>query len=212
GLVWYANNVQKDIDSVEEVPVVTDDSEDVEETTEVENGGETTNSISEDRRERQEIIAQLYTNVEEKLETGEMVWYEIPELGIRFPVEKSVKEELVYANIPITKKMKEGDSGKTSLTYFSTKKMENLSSYCSAENGPLGSLSRRAGEPTDPSRSCGGGLRVHDFDGGYFCFTTLQATCAPNAQEFTLYGGEIQSYWELFRSQDFWNTVIIDNK
>lgn len=102
----------------------------------------------------------------------EMVWYDIPELGIRFKVDPVTKEELVYHFV--------GFPGKETkkLVDFSTKTMTELEPECSAEKGaPLGSLSRRFGKPKDPLVPCGGGQKVYEYPGGYFCYTMPQAPC-----------------------------------
>lgn len=105
----------------------------------------------------------------------EMVWYDIPELGIRFKVDPVTKEELVYHFD------KEFGDANVQSAGFSTKTMSQFNPpYCSAEFMPIGSLMRVKKTPIlpkDPLVPCGGGQKVYEYPGGYFCYTMPQAPC-----------------------------------
>jgi len=139
--------------------------------------------IEEERKKEQEAIQALYTNTDEKLKTGELVWYDIPELGVRFKVSPEVKEELVYKNVTLSRGLEEEESGKTALVSFSTKTLESISESCSAEDGPVGVISRRVGSPVDPVAPCGGGYKMKEIPNGYFCYGQAQAPCLSREQE-----------------------------
>lgn len=143
-------------------------------------------------------------------DTEDLVWYEVPELGVRFKVTPEEKDELVYANVPLSRELKKGESGKTALISLSTKTLELVSKDCSAEDGPLGAISRRVGPPTDPNRPCGSGHKVKEFPGGYFCYTHSQSSCTDTPEQYNEQVMPLaEKYNQLFLSEDFWNKAEI---
>jgi len=161
--------------------------------------------IEEERQKEREAIQELYTNADEKIKTGELVWYDIPELGVRFKVSPEVKNELVYKNVTLSRGLEEGESGKTALVSFSTKTLESISESCSAEDGPVGVISRRVGPPSNPIAPCGSGQKIKEFSGGYFCYTHSQALCTWTDEDYEEYEREpVMKYNHIFTSEEFW--------
>jgi hypothetical protein len=129
-----------------------------------------------------------------------LAWYDIPELGIRFKMTPLEREQLVYYKDPSLRAVR-----------FSTRILESLSKYCSAKEGsPLGGISRVYGTPSDPIAPCGGGFRVKNFPGGYFCYTQAQSSCLSKEQEEQ--NKEVLDKTlgaDIFRVQKFWDSAEI---
>lgn len=70
----------------------------------------------------------------------EMVWYEIPELKIRFKVDKIVADDLIYKYEKINNNLES--------ISFSSNGLSAISG-CGVENGPLGSFDKLKGKPSD---------------------------------------------------------------
>jgi hypothetical protein len=166
--------------------------------------------VEKQEQEEKNAIQELYTNADEKLKTGELVWYDIPELNVRFKVSPEVKDELVYENVTLSRGLEEGESGKMALVSFSTKTLESISESCSAGDGPVGVISRRVGTPTNPVAPCGGGYKVKEFPSGYFCYTHSQSSCTNTPEQYNEQVKPIvDKYNQLFTSEIFWNNVDI---
>ena len=129
-----------------------------------------TESDSEKIREnKKKEFEALYTNVDEKLKTGELVWYSIPELGIKIPVNKKMKEELIYSGT------------KNSVGFSTTVLMGINPKECGAENAPLGGISRGKGSAEERVyKPC---HPVYQDKDTYFCYTSIQSPCLTREQE-----------------------------
>jgi hypothetical protein len=157
--------------------------------------------------QNQEITSLVTSNANEVASTQatsisdqKTVWYDIPELGIRFPVSQEMKDELVYYKDPALHAIN-----------LSTRKLEVFSKSCSAREGaPLGGIARVFGSPSDSDAPCGGGQKVAEFKGGYFCYTHTQSVCSDTNEQYDAYVKmPTEKYDKLFTSEDFWKTVFV---
>jgi len=118
------------------------------------------------------------SNIEE-ISNSDLVYYKIPEMGIKFKVKKELAEELIYFVEDDVKLLFQGDNSDTGLiVYFSTKKLAEIDDYCSAENGPLGSITR---VNNDYEKYKGldyyKGRPYKDFDNFFILYGGSQAPC-----------------------------------
>lgn len=136
----------------------------------------------------------LYTNVDEKLKTGELMWYEIPELGIKIPVDKKMKEDLIY-------------SGSKNSVGFSTKVLTGINPKdCEAKNAPLGWVSRGKGSAEERVyKPC---HPVYQDKDKYLCYTGPQSPCILDRKMNTEFEEPVlDKYFTLFESEFFWNSI-----
>ncbi len=104
-------------------------------------------------------------------EKRDFVWYQIPELGIEFQIEKLGADELIY----IYGSHPGVEFGGAS---FSTKKLSQIPG-CEAASGPLGALTKLQGKPNDyknPEYLMARSPR--QFDGFFLIWSGPQAVCA----------------------------------
>ncbi len=147
--------------------------------------------------------------VKESLEE-KTVWYEIPEIGIRFPSDQNTKDELVYSPDAYSNRLKEKAVANVVIAYFSTKTLESLSENCSAKNGELGAISRHLGEPYFPENPCFGGKMIKKTSEGYFCVEKPQAPCM-DGDEYERNSRLLQEHGTSFNpfSDKFWESVEV---
>jgi len=87
------------------------------------------------KQEQSQAQQQVGQNVQDDL-----VWYGIPEMNVRFKVDKKVANDLIYKYNKINDKI-DG-------VLFSSNKLSQIPS-CGVEDGSLGSLTRAKGVPAD---------------------------------------------------------------
>jgi hypothetical protein len=101
--------------------------------------------------EKQNIKEEITTELEKEIQTekqsmGEekdLVWYEVPESGIKFKIEKELADELVYY-IEVAP-----DDSRFLYLRFSSRELSNLGEYCRAKHSPMGTLIKVKGSPSD---------------------------------------------------------------
>lgn len=170
-----------------------------------EQGGEhISRQTADDVQEQKQGLPENLRQEKKGARESELVWYEIPELGIRFKVDNVTKEELLYNFV--------GFSGKNDkkVVDFSTKTLTDLSMACSVKEGGVTTLSRRF-EKASGSAPCGGGKKVYEYSGGYFCFTLPQSDCLGKEkydQNQGLLGDRNASAPFMFMEESFWNNSV----
>lgn len=131
------------------------------------------------------------------------VWYEIPELGIRFLTDQKTKNELVYHK-----------DLQLDAVDFSTRTLEKISGYCTSELGSLSKVIYGKSKIIDPNVPCIGGNKVKDFKEGYFCYFRPQAPCLDK-NEYEKNDSLLREHGTSFipSSEDFWKAVeVFDSK
>lgn len=122
-------------------------------------------------------------------ETYNKSYFEIKELGIKFLVDKSIKNDLIYEYSKPTVDSFKGDLG---VVKFSTKSLISIDTDCSANSGTIGTMNKIKGKPSDYADGQGtdkfleNGL-VKQFDNFFIRFVGPQATCGDekNIQKTT---------------------------
>lgn len=121
-------------------------------------------SKGENQQENDTDKWKVYENKE-----NELVWYEIPEIKIKFKVNKEVAEELVY-NFK-----GENDFGSV---LFSSKGLSKIPG-CGVEQGPLSALSKIKGNPYDyADTDYYVSRKPKQFDNFFIIYNGPQAVCA----------------------------------
>lgn len=105
-------------------------------------------------------------------ETEDKTYFEIKELGVKFLVSKDIKDDLIYKY--------DSKNG----AYLSAKSLVSIDAGCSAENGPLGAISKIEGTPESVDKNAEYYLArknaIKQFDGFFIFFEGPQAICALN--------------------------------
>jgi len=105
-----------------------------------------------------------------ELDSKDIIWYEVPELEIKFPVNEELKEDLIYS-------LKEVSKHNRKVAYFSLKSIENRGELCNVDDGPLGALAKVNGKfkQGDFTYGCIGGFLAKEFNDFFLCFSGPQA-------------------------------------
>lgn len=114
--------------------------------------------IEQKTEKKEKIVVKKIGEIEECV-TENKVFYEIPEFGIKFLVEKSAKDDLIYF-------YKKGEYG-GEFVYFSSKSLAAMSDQCDVKTGPLGAISKYQGLPENHDRYKHSVDQMIKFD-GYF--------------------------------------------
>lgn len=112
-------------------------------------------------------------------EIGNKVYFEIKELGVKFLVDKSIKDDLIY-------KYSGQDKYSMGAVMISAKSLISMDAGCSADNGPLGSLSKLKGKPNDSIYDTyyqNRADQVKQFNGFFLTASGPQAPCALNEKD-----------------------------
>lgn len=143
----------------------------------------------------------ISTQPKETIES-QLVWYEIPELGVKFKVKSNIASELVYRY--------KGESSKDSWTIsFSTKKL-SLVDGCGAasSDAPLGLLVKIKGIPENYSERDYflNGRQIKQFDGYFIIQNGPQAFCAIDKDNIVI----VERYFEENPEFRNWSDGIFD--
>lgn len=113
-------------------------------------------------------------------EINNKVYFDVPELGVKFLIDKNIKDDLIYKYYTGT--------ASNSLGYvsFSTKSLIELDSACSSKVSvaPLGILLKNKGKFNALSHSDGLNMNKADykqFDDYYIIYNSPQAPCSENS-------------------------------
>jgi hypothetical protein len=111
----------------------------------------------------------------------QMVWYPIPELGIQIELPKNIADEIVYKYTErglaatVNEETSHGNTVKT--VSFSSKKLLSIDpENCSAEQSPLGSVTRHEGRRPDVS-SPWWYVSATQFEGFFVYYGSPQSPC-----------------------------------
>ena len=169
------------------------------------------------KQQEQSQIKVQQVNNDDQLQNpeSELVWYEIPELGIRFKVEKDMKDELVYQFVGETMATNSNGkpAGKIKSIGFSTKTLINLDSkYCGPINGPIGGLSEYKGkiDQYDWLKNFKGAMR--QFENFVITYEGPQASCSAdyaNDPDREIENEVVLRYTRYFRSEAFLESIVI---
>ncbi len=105
--------------------------------------------------------------------TINLVWYEIPELGIKIKADEEIIKELIYKYYP-------SEDDEYGTVMFTAKKLEKLYENCSAEFGPLGAISKIEGSPSNHKtrfENYFNSRKTKQFDGFFIYCSGPQALC-----------------------------------
>jgi len=98
------------------------------------------------------------------------VYYYVPELGIKFPVKKVVKDDLIYKYRRL--------EDKAEVISFSSNTLSQIP-YCGVEDSPLGVLVKLKGKPADYSdRVYYEARNPKQFNDFFIIYNGPQAVCA----------------------------------
>jgi hypothetical protein len=119
------------------------------------------------------------------------IYFKVKELGVKFLVDKSIKDDLVYEyNKP--KQDKDSFRGDLGGVVFSTKSLTDIDPDCSAYWGTMGTMGKTKGKPVDYADGQGldrslAALLVKQFDDFFIGFRGPEATCGKgiNIQKTT---------------------------
>lgn len=119
------------------------------------------------------------TNLDECQPKPNEVYYPVKELGVEILVDKTIADDLIYefsAKNP-------DDADDLGSVMFTTKSLVAKDSYCIAEYGPLGALSRIKGEPREDLSTgfyyrTGREKELKQFAGCFFAISHPQSTCS----------------------------------
>lgn len=121
-------------------------------------------------------IAQKET--QDKLNQINLVWYEIPELGISFKTDRELADDLVYFY---------PNKGKNASVTFSSIKLEKLGADCGRESGPLGIISKIEGKVSDHNTNKWNyfdGKLTKQFNDFFIFYSGPQAICGNSPEQW----------------------------
>ncbi len=127
------------------------------------------------RLEEKQAVIQPIT---QECETGDRVYFEIKEMGIKFLVDKDIKNDLEYQYFA-PNKMNAG-WGICSLAYFSTKSLSLMDSECLAKNGSVYAVMKCPGQPSDAIYGGFGHNPVKQFDNFFIENSTPNGVCSSD--------------------------------
>ena len=135
----------------------------------------------------------------EPQQRGDLVWYQVPELGIEFQVTSQAADELIYA---VSESNSNDLSGGAA---FSSKELAKIPG-CEASFGPLGTLTKLKGIPDDYKENEYLMARnPKQFDGFFVVWSGPQAVCA--AEEHL---DEFDSYFQNNHIFDRWSDIVFN--
>lgn len=133
------------------------------------------------------------------------VYYEIPELEIRFLVDQEMKDELIYSyqgkGAPI-----DGLEGKMSFVYLSTKNLAKIDKECSVDKGPIGAISMVEGKAENYHFY---NIReTRQFENFFIHFEGAQSPCLMDSQKHQEFEQPaLQKYSKFFNSEEFRQSI-----
>ena len=135
----------------------------------------------------------------DSIDNKNLVWYQVPELGIEFQVTSQAADELIYA---VSESSSNDLSGGAS---FSSKELAKIPG-CEASFGPLGTLTKLKGIPDDYKENEYLMARnPKQFDGFFVVWSGPQAVCA--AEEHL---DEFDSYFQNNHIFDRWSDIVFN--
>ena len=107
-------------------------------------------------------------------ETGNKVYFEIKELGIKFLVDSSIKNDLIYKF-----------NSENNVAYLSAKSLVAMDAGCTAENAPLAAISKTKGTPEIDDKVFYAARKdsIKQFNGFFVYFSGPQAPCALKQED-----------------------------
>ena len=129
-------------------------------------------------------------------EIDNSVYFEVRELGIKFLIDKSIKNDLIYKYSG----PKNYSMGSVTL---SAKSLVNMDAGCSAGEGPLFAISKIKGTPENNNEEYFAGRKdsIKQFDGFFIFIDTPQAPCS-SSDEIESYARQLRSKLYLFNHMD----------
>lgn len=133
----------------------------------------------------QEIKSKETLEEQNEVDEENLVYYKIPELGIKFKIEKELADELIYY-IEVAP-----DDSRFKYTRLSSKELSKLNEYCQVEYGPMGTLVRVEGFPSDYDEPLKNIQRKNFYDGGdFFVYFSSSQTPCMNQEEMESHKGK----------------------
>lgn len=133
----------------------------------------------------------------EEINQDKLVWYEIPELGIKFKISGNIKNELIYSY--------RGNDDSYGVVLFSSKKLSEIPG-CDVDQGPLTSISKIKGIPTNyQDADYIIARKPRQFDGFFILHDGPQSVCASDN-----YIEEWKKYFEQYPEFEKWSANVLD--
>lgn len=121
---------------------------------------------------------------DEKPDANGMFFYCIPELEIKFKVDKEMKNDLVYV-FKENVRMFSGENAK--VTSFSSKSLSQKTEYCKASEGPLGAIHEIAGinDSNNSEKDYSKAMVFKQFKHFFIFYSSPQSPCTdPDESDF----------------------------
>ena len=146
------------------------------------------------------------------------VYYEIPELGIRFLIDQEMKDELIYYYKGESKITNSGGAfaGTAKSVGLTTRTLLDIDEGCSAEESAQGSISRYEGNAENYDVLKKRPRLSRKFDNFSILYSGSQAVCfskenAENETYIQILSESQRKYPPFFRSQEFLQSIEIIN-
>lgn len=146
---------------------------------------------------------------------NDLVWYEIPELGIKFKIEKDIADELIYeyTGEAIPTGINGKPESKVRTIYFSTKKLTSIDpKNCAAKDGPIGLISRYEGGADTHYATKDKNIGIRQLENFVISYAGPQAVCfsrknAENPSNMQLLTEANKKYGKFFYSEEFLKSI-----
>lgn len=140
-------------------------------------------NIVQDQENKPETVSELPAECRDDAQPDAqgLVYYCIPEMGIKFKITQEMKKDSTYLYKESEKTITGDYAQKIS---FTTKSLSNASQFCSVKNDPLGSILKLNGKLNDYVADYSKASNYVQFDKFFIIYVNPQAVCTEKNKDF----------------------------